>query len=498
MKKYISSIVFALLGCAVLSSCIDDDYMQLDKGHNELALTTSKTEIVLNEQAHADNAVELTWTTGTNYGTGNKIAYTLELAKAGSNFADPYVAVENAVQEYTWKQNVEELNNLMRQRFGATGSENISLEARLTATVAGQDEKQTSTTSFSVTTYKPLTATLYLIGSATPGSWSADDATEMTRKDNGIFTWTGRMSAGEFKFITTLGAFLPSYNKGTDGKLILRTSDDQPDVPFIIEEDHNYTVEANLFTGVVTLTQTETLAPAFDKLYFVGNANDWGFDPMKRDPLDPFLFRYSRFFEVGKGGEFKFGTTQGSWENMYKAKNADAAYTDTEMTFVKGFDPDNKWVLKDNECGKAYKICVDIRTGKERMMMSEFTPYSMIYMIGDATAAGWDINNAVPMQTTDNPYILTWKGTLNVGELKLSCDKKSDWNGAWFMPAEADKQPTGETEAVLFIDKASDAFKAQYLDVMVGGIDQKWKIKTAGTYKITLNQLEETISIVMQ
>ena len=82
-----------------------------------------------------------------------------------------------------------------------------------------------SASAFSVTAYKPLTSTLYLIGSATPGGWSADDATEMTRKDNGIFTWTGRLVAGEFKFITTLGSFLPSYNKGTDGLLVLRSSD---------------------------------------------------------------------------------------------------------------------------------------------------------------------------------------------------------------------------------------------------------------------------------
>lgn len=498
MKKYISPIVFALLGCAALSSCIDDDYMQLDKGHNELALAASKTEIILDEQAHADNALELTWTTGTNYGTGNKITYTLELAKAGSNFADPYVAVENAVQEYTWKKSVEELNDILRTRFGAVGTENISLEARLTAMVTGKDEKQIATTAFNVTAYKPLTATLYLIGSATPNGWSADNATEMTRKDNGIFTWTGKMTVGEFKFITTSGAFLPSYNKGTDGKLTLRTSDEQPDVPFTIEEDHNYTVEANLFTGLLTLTQTETLAPPFDRLYFVGNANGWAFDAMKRDAIDPYLFRMGKLFDSNMAGEFKFGTAQGSWENMYKAKNANAAYTDTEMTFVKGFDPDNKWVLKDNECDKAYKICVDIRTGKERMIMSEFTPYPMIYMVGDATAAGWTIDNAVPMQATDSPYIFTWKGTLSAGELKLTCDKKNDWNGAWFMPAEADKQPTGETEAMLFLDKSSDAFKAQYLDVMIGGIDQKWKIKTAGSYKITLNQLEETISIVMQ
>lgn len=496
MKKYISPIVFALLGCAALSSCVDDDYMELDKGHNELALAASHTEIVLNEQEHANDALELSWTTGTNYGTGNRISYKLELAQAGNDFSNAYVAVENAVQTYTWKKSVEELNNILRDHFGATANKSFSLQARLTATVADREEKQAAVTSFSVTAYKPLTSTLYLIGSATPGGWSAGDATEMTRKDNGIFTWAGRLAAGEFKFITTLGEFLPSYNKGTDGKLTLRSSDDQPDESFAIEIDHNYIVEANLFTGELKLTQTETLSPDYDQLYFVGNATDWGFAPMKKDVLDPYLFRFGKFFEVGKGGEFKFGTADGSWESMYKAKNADAAYTDMAVEFVKGFDPDNKWVLKDAECGKAYKICMDIRSGKERMMMSEFTPYEMIYMIGDAAPAGWTIGDATPMQATDDPYVFTWQGTLNAGELKFTCDKKDDWNGAWFMPTEADKQPTGETEPMLFLDKSDETFKAQYLDVMIGGIDQKWKITAAGSYLITLNQLEETISIV--
>ena len=34
--------------------------------------------------------------------------------------------------------------------------------------------------------------------------------------------------------------------------------------------------------------------------------------------------------------------------------------------------------------------------------------------------------------------------------------------------------------------------------IVTAGIDQKWKITTAGSYLITLNQLEETISIVKQ
>lgn len=60
------------------------------------------------------------------------------------------------------------------------------------------------------------------------------------------------------------------------------------------------------------------------------------------------------------------------------------------------------------------------------------------------------------------------------------------------------KAPTGQVEQMLFIDKSSDACKEQYLDVTVGGIDNKWKLTEAGTYTITLNQLEETVSIVKQ
>ena len=91
MKHHnINHLAFALFTCVAMTACVDDDYMETDKGHTELALTTSATEIVLNEQNHADNAVTLSWTTGTNYGTGNRITYTLEVAEAGTNYASPY------------------------------------------------------------------------------------------------------------------------------------------------------------------------------------------------------------------------------------------------------------------------------------------------------------------------------------------------------------------------------------------------------------------------
>lgn len=495
MRHYIYSVMAIVLASISLVACSDNDYTQLDKGSNVLTMTSEQSATVLDENNHASDAIILNWTTGHNYGTGNRISYKLELAKSGTNFANAYVAVNEETQTYTWSASQENLNDLLLDKFGGEPGVATTVDARVTAMVSGVEETQTSQLSFTVTPYEPVTTTLYLIGDATPNGWSADNATVMTRSTNGLFEWEGTLTEGNFKFITTKGSFLPSYNKADDGSLVLRTSDDQPDNQWSITEAHDYKITANLLAGTVSIEKTDGVKPAFDELYFVGNPNSWGFDKMQQDVLDKFLFRIGYYFEHGKGGEFKFGTTPGSWENMYKATQSNAPYTDQKMALVKGFDPDNKWYLQDDECEKAYKICVDIRTGKERMMMTEFTPYPIIYLVGDATPNGWDLGNATAMTATSSPYVFTWTGQLNAGELKFSCDKQSDWNGAWFMSSKNGAEPTGEEESMLFIDKSNETFKSQYLTVNVGDIDYKWKITSSGTYTITLDQLHETITI---
>lgn len=470
--------------------------METDKGHTELTLTAGATEIVLDEQVHADDALELTWTTGTNYGTGNRISYTLELAEAGTSFAAPYVALEGVTQQYTWTPTVEDLNNVLRENFGATGEQTFTLEARVTASVAEITEVQTAEVTFSVTSYEPVTETLYLIGDATPGGWDNSAATEMTRSDNGIFTWSGTMTAGEFKFILTLGTFVPCYNNGNGDGTLFYTEDGTPDINFTIDEESYYRVDVNLFTAELTMSQSDEMEPPYDQIYFIDGTDGYSFTAMTRDALDSYLFRYGHYFDTS--GDFKFGTASGSWENNYKATQANAPYTDTSVEFVSGFTPDNKWMLQESEVNKAYKICLDIRPDEERMLMSEFTPYEMIYLIGDATSAGWTLSDALPMTATDDPYVFTWTGSLSTGELKFTCDRQDDWYGAWFMSAVNGTAPTGSTEQMLFIDKSSDECAAQYLDTAISGIDNKWMVDVAGTYVITLNQLEETISIVLQ
>ena len=95
-----------------------------------------------------------------------------------------------------------------------------------------------------------------------------------------------------------------------------------------------------------------------------------------------------------------------------------------------------------------------------------------------------------------DPYTLTWEGALDKGELKFTCDKRSDWGGVWFLADEDGKSPTGQQERLLFVDKADEWFKSQYLEIGVGDIDRKWQIPSAGTYSITLDQLNETVTII--
>ena len=491
-----SNILLFIIAIATLTSCSDNDYSVLNKGYDELTLTSDQQATVLDERTHANEAILLSWTTGNNKGTGNRIYYQLELAPKGVNFQNTYVAINNETQIYNWSATQENLNSIILDKFEGTPGQSIELEARVSAFSEGI-ETQTSTVEFSVTPYQPVTETLFLIGDATPNGWNVDNATELTREDNGIFSWEGNLAEGDYKFITNKGEIIPSYNNDGEGNIIYRSNIDDPDEKFHITESHYYKMTVNLLEGTLTCEKADGSRPTYDQIFFVGDPTGWSFEEMTKDPLDPYLFRYGRIF--ASAGEFKFGTANGSWENMYKAASNQQAYTNTSVNFVSGFDPDNKWYLSNDEAGKAYKICLDIRSGKERMLMTEFIPYEMIYLVGDATPSGWDINNATPMTATSDPMVFTWTGQLNAGEIKFSFDKKSDWNGAWLMCGLGnDVAPTGAEEHALFINKSDENLKGQYLNKNIGDVDQKWKINSSGTYTITINQLTETITIAKQ
>lgn len=477
MKKlYNILLLISLVLPLMLSSC-SDDYAETNLEDQPLILTASDEVIVLDITAPQSNAVTFEWTPGSNFNTNAAITYIFELGLSGFTKS---VQVELNQGKNSVSYRTEELNKILLENFDVNPGDEVDLEARVTATVHSESiQPQISkTVKLKITGYKPVSSTLYLIGGAAPNGWSADDATKMNTVSGaaGGFVWQGKLNAGELKFITTLGKFLPSYNKGSDDtKLVLRESDADPDSKFTIPATGIYKISVNIINLTIHIEPLD--APEFSELWFVGNATGWSFKPMTSDMSDPFIFYYNA--DLSAGGEFKIATAE-NWDAIFFRPITDQQTEGIELDVAKwAGDPDYKW----NLTGGVYKIKLDTRDMKIDIV--SFSPYPMIYIVGDASPNGWDIGNATAMDATSDPYVFTWTGTLNIGEFKFTLDKQNDWNGAWFLATQNGMEPTGEVERMLFSYPGSNP-------------DNKWKITSAGTYTIELDQLQETVKIKKQ
>ncbi|MBC3538981.1 SusF/SusE family outer membrane protein [Rufibacter sediminis] len=475
------SAVLLLLVTLLGVSCKTDIYDEFDQGVNApLALSTSKESVVLQETIAASEAVAFNWTTGSNYGTNNSISYTLYLDRQGNNFQNAVVA-DMGKASFQKKYSVKEFNDLLLGLNLTPGVE-TTIEAKVVSKVSGTDLSDSTSTTLKVTPYQPVSTTLYLIGDATPNGWSADNATPLTLNPSspGRFSWQGRLKAGSFKFITTKGAFLPSYNKGaTENLLVYRTSDSEPDNQFTITTPGLYSISISLLDKTISIE--EGSAPPYSELWIVGDAtpNGWNIDnpnKLRVDRSNPYVFTYN---EVLKAGEFKFPTSTGNWGTDFYMPLTN--YQDLSLTgvqLVRGGSPDLKWKITTPG---AYKIKLDLETMK--IDIKPFTPPTQIWFVGDATPNGWDIGNATLLVSdAANPNIFTYTGALKAGEFKFPLQK--DFSGDYYMPITANEDVTG-TEMKF---------------VPGGQPDNKWKISAAqaGNYKITIDVLHETIKFEKQ
>lgn len=464
----------------MMPSCKKPDLVQYNKGDIPLVVSTSKDSVVLKQSEDANDAISISWTAGSNHGTNTSISYTLKLAKKGNNFANA-VIIDMGTAAFEKKYSVKELNDLLLNQLHITPPEPAVIEVRIIAKIADHAAPSDSSEiiSFKVTPYKPVTSTLYLIGDATPNGWNSNLATAMVpdHEVSGKFSWEGNLSSGNMKFITTLGQFLPSYNKGAnDQSLVYRDNDAQPDDQFLISTPGSYNITVDLLNLNITIEASSK--PPYTRLWMLGDATPSGWnintpDEMRVDSSNLFIFKYNA---VLTAGEFKIPTATGNFTTDYYMPLTDHPdITNTGVQLVHNGSPDLKWKITDPG---PYKITLDLQN--QKIYIKPFTPYTAIWMVGDATPVGWNIDNPQPL-TPDpsDPYIFTYTGPLTAGEFKFPVGK-GNWGGDFFMP-EVNHQDLG-SHRVKFVPGGSP--------------DNKWLITTPGTYKIVLNQLKETIDII--
>ena len=473
-----SKMLYLMAAILVLFSACEENEITVPVLNRTPVLSASAESVQLRQNHANQTALTFNWSAGSNKGTNAGINYVLQIDRGSGNFETP-TEINIGKGKYTTSFKVADLNTFLKEGLQMQANEQGTIQARIKAEVLGSalEPEFSNTVSVAVTPYEAVTSTLYMIGDATPNGWSADNATELTvdANDPTIFRTQVQLVPGEYKFITSKGQFLPSYNKGaSDNTLVYRTADDQPDDKFRIEEGGLYKVTVNLSDMTVLTEQME--GPPYTQLWGVGSAmpNGWDLDnaaPLVQSQADPFIFTYTGMLIAD--GELKIATAKDWGASFYRPTVADAPITHTAVQLSAG-DPDNKWKIVETGY---YKVTLNLRT-----MTIAFEPVNL-YLVGDAGPNGWNIETPAPM--TKNGSVYTYTGPLTAGELKISKFKGGWCDGEWINSATADQ---AITNGAYITTQGCD------------GPDNKWRVTdaSAGNYTITIDLAAGTMNAVKQ
>ncbi|MFO7668326.1 MAG: SusF/SusE family outer membrane protein [Bacteroidales bacterium] len=458
-----------------LKSCQDPFEILVSEG-KPVSLSVSEADLVLNQKTSANTALSFNWTRGSNKATGSSIYYTLEIDQAEKNFSTSLIFDKGKgvfEQSFTGK----DLNDLIAETWDIDAGSAVNLEARIIAKTSHEavEDDISDVISFNVTTYKPVSKTLYFMGDAAPNGWNASKATPMIpdADDPTTFRYQGDLNPGQLKFITVLGTFLPSYQKGEDEySLLYRTDDTQPNVNFEIAEKGKYNITMNLVD--LTIRIELVTGPGYDVLYIFGTANPEGPDienALEMMPNPDNLFKFN-FDGVLKPGEFTIAVNKNAdlGQDIFMRDPDDSS----KVYLHTGGDPDHSsWIISEENLHSV------------KLNLSNYTisiePLKL-YIIGSATSVGWNIGDAIELeQDPTDWYIWRFQGPLTAGEFKFPVNRQFDWAQDMYM-----KDPGDPSKMYRHTGGEED--------------DEKWVFTEAdaGNYLLTLNVLDLTIDIQKQ
>jgi hypothetical protein len=255
MKNILKSTIFAFLLIA-LGSCENDiEAVATSQSGATLLTPTTGTELVLLQSKEDDIATTLVWDYS-DFGVETSGTYTVEIAEAGTDFAEPIAAGTTTNRYLTWT--VKELNGILSAN-GFLPFVQSSVDVRIKATLGTAANAQINYSNpimLKVTTY-----TSELPQLAVPGNhqgWNPPTAPRIASSAFGKTDYEGYIWLdGEHKFVAPDATGVYDWNKGPD------FGDDGTFTGKLVEKDEkNVTVAAGYYlvkADIEELTYNETL-----------------------------------------------------------------------------------------------------------------------------------------------------------------------------------------------------------------------------------------------
>ena len=223
----------------------------------------------------------------------------------------------------------------------------------------------------------------------------------------------------------------------------------------------------------------KVVLPTSSKLFLVGSASQGGWNNPVPVPTQEFVrldeTTWGGIFQLNGGMEYLLLPVNGDWSHKYSVTDNTIAGLNQGGNF--GFD------LAQNIPGPAtsglYKIIVDFQAGK--FSVTPFTSVlpSNLYIVGDATAGGWNNPVPVPSQqlTRINSSVFELSIPLTGGKQYLLLPVNGDWSHKF---AVADNSITGLASGGSFGYDLAQNFPGP---------------AASGTYKITVNFVTGKFSV---
>lgn len=286
MKK-LNLFIFVLAGLFVFTSCEDSTGPTLSTNVQEPSFVNAPSgqSYMLLEANSEDVALELEWT---RPGVGFRAAatYTIEMAEAGTDFADPEAMLETTQNSVSIT--VSELNSSM---LSAGFPENVETQVDLRVITEINEEVETmysSAITIGVTPYFADTGllNLFLVGSATSAGWDNNNnnmpMVRLPGSDENNFSFTGRFltdAGNEFKLLENLGAWQPQW--GDDQGALASSADlgNDPNSLLITGGTGYYTVEIDIEARTYSIASYDASGAAtYTTIGLIGDGTPGGWD----------------------------------------------------------------------------------------------------------------------------------------------------------------------------------------------------------------------------
>lgn len=496
MKNWIYFLL-AILSCFVVSCQDDSMYHEITRPDDTMLLRVSAESIELNQELGREVAVTFAWNEVTNVEPDVKVTYYFKMDIADNNFLNSIDKIEIPSGSNSISFTHKKLNALLKS-WKVTAGESATLEAEIIAEIEGGShyvKPELSTVRFNVVGYEVQPYDIFIVGDAIDGL-DPSKAVQMTEEiAEEKYVWNGVMKTGTYKFILSNTSLFPSYTQGAaQGSVVYNETETANETLFSVGKEGFYSLILNIETGTLEAVYPTT---EYENVWMIGAATTAGWEIMnavklKKDPTNQVAFYYEGWLNAG---EMKFPLElRPDWNiaAFMPIENGTNENGDNRMERIEAGGHDYKWNISkaDNYRVTLNTYTMTIEFGKPERVIPDEVPYKTVWMLGDATPAGWDQGREPFTYDFDamEKGTFYWEGELKAGTFKCPVNVDPSFQITSFMPSSVEEgedwAPLTETNAVV-VEPGE-------------GIDHKWKVEEneAGDYRVELNVISNTIKFI--